>query len=250
MENELENQLKKAGLSESESRVYLALLELGETNISRIAIKSKIKRSTTYWVVDSLKEKGLISTIKKKKKTLFFAEDPRKLEQKMKDNLKDVSDSIPALLAMSNFIDKKPSIRYFEGREGIKEVFKDTLRYPKQEICAWFPRTLESFIDEYYIPRRLEKKMWVRAIIPDNEKARIFAQKDEKQLRKSKLIAQEEFGIDIEMSLYGENKIGIMSFDEEIALIIESQKIHDSLINMFELMWKYVPNAREKIDMV
>lgn len=241
MENLLEMQLKKAGLTESESRVYLASLELGETNISRIAKKSGIKRSTTYWVVDSLKEKGLVSLAKRGKKTIYFAEDPRKIIRHMEDNLKDVNSSLPAFLALANFIDKKPSIRYFESKAGIKEVFKDTLQYPKQEILAWFPRVFESFIDEYYVPRRIEKKIWVRAIMPDNEKSREFAKIEEKQLRKSKLVSESEFNIDVEITLYGGDKIGIISFGEEIALIIESPKIHNSLKNIFELMWKYLP---------
>lgn len=240
MENLLEIQLRKAGLTESESKVYLASLELGETNISRIAKKSGIKRSTTYWVIDSLKEKGLISLAKRNKKTFYFAEDPRKISQHMEENLKDVNASLPAFLALANFIDKKPSIRYFEGKAGIKEVFKDTLRYPKQEILAWFPRIFESFIDDYYVPRRLEKRIWVRAIMPDNEKSREFARSEEKKLRKSKLVPEGEFNIDVEITLYGGNKIGIISFEEEIALIIESPKIHNSLKNIFELMWKYL----------
>ena len=56
---------------------------------------------------------------------------------------------MPELLSIANFIDKKPQIRYFEGKEGLKEIFKDTLNYPNQEILAWFPRTFEKFIDEY-----------------------------------------------------------------------------------------------------
>ncbi len=244
MENVLEIQLKKAGLTESESKVYLAALELGETNISRIAKKSGIKRSTTYWVIDSLKEKGLISISRRNKKTLYLAEDPRKISRHMEDNLKDINAAIPALLALANFIDKKPSIRYFEGKTGIKEVFKDTLCYPNQEILAWFPRVFESFIDEYYVPKRIEKKIWVRAIMPENEKSRGFSRNEEKQLRRSKLVPESEFNIDIEITLYGGNKIGIISFNEEVAMIIESPKIHNSLKNIFELMWKHLPENK------
>ncbi|MDD3487202.1 MAG: helix-turn-helix domain-containing protein [Candidatus Moranbacteria bacterium] len=244
MENTLENQLKKAGLTESEAKVYLASLELGETNINRISKKSGIKRSTTYWVIDSLKEKGLISILKRNKKTFYFAEDPRKITWQMEENLKEVGASMPGLLAIANFIDKKPSVRFFEGQSGIKEVFKDTLCHPKQEILAWFPRAFESFIDEYYVPRRIERKIWVRAIMPDSKKSREFAKAEEKQLRRSKLVSEEEFNLDVEITLYGENKVGIISFEEEIAMMIESRKIHNSLKNIFEIMWKYIPDKK------
>ncbi len=237
----LEEQLKKIGLDEAEIKVYLASLELGETNISRIAKKSGVKRTTTYLVADSLKEKGLMRSIKKKNKNFFYAEDPRRLKEQMEESVKEINKAIPNLLAIANFIDKKPQIRFFEGQEGIKEVFKDTLKYPKQEIQAWFPRVFESFIDSYYVPKRLEKKIWVRAIMPDSEKAKKFVLLDQQQLRKSKLISKDKFNMQIEISLYGKNKIAIISFDEEIALIIESQKIHESLKSIFEIMWENIP---------
>ena len=77
----LQKDLQKIGLSEAESKVYLAALELGETNIGRLAKKSGIKRTTTYLVVDTLKEKGLLSSLKKKNKVFFYADDPRALQR-------------------------------------------------------------------------------------------------------------------------------------------------------------------------
>ena len=56
--------LEAFGLTEKESRVYLALLELGEAGIGEIAKKSAIKRTTLYDVVENLKKSGLVGSIK------------------------------------------------------------------------------------------------------------------------------------------------------------------------------------------
>ena len=52
-------QLQDAGLSETEAKIYLAALELGQTSVSRIARKSGIKRTTIYLSLENLMEKGL-----------------------------------------------------------------------------------------------------------------------------------------------------------------------------------------------
>ena len=234
--------LKKAGLDEAEIKAYLACLELGETSISRIAKKSGIKRTTTYLVIASLQEKGLINTLKKKNKTWFYAEDPRKIKEQMEENIKDVELAMPELLAMANFIDKKPGIRYFEGKNGIKDLFKDILKYPDNEVLEWYSESYatdfeEDFFSQYFTPRRVAKKIWVRAILPDNEIIRKLVVNNEKQLRRTKLLNPEKYHISIEINLYGPNKVSIVSFKEEMGLLIESQKIYESLRNIFELMW-------------
>lgn len=238
----LEKNLEKLGLDDKEARVYLALLELGEGNIQQIAKKSGVKRTTVYDIIESLKLKGLLSSVRKNKKELFYAEDPRKLEDMLDEKKQTLRRILPELLSIANALDKKPKIRFYEGAEGIKEVYRDTLKYPDQELLAWVSEEAvisfdEKFLNEYYLPKRVEKKIWVRAIAPD----RVYMQKykglDEKSLRRTKLVSMEKFPLEVEINLYGKNKIGAMSFGEKIGLIIESQKIYTTLRSIFELNW-------------
>ena len=122
--NKLYKELKTFGLSEHESLVYMTLLETGEANIAQLTKKSGVNRSTVYLAIDSLKEKGLISAIKKKK-TLFYAEDPRKMIDKLEEKKEILNKAMPSFLAAFALLDKKPDIRFFEGEDGIKEIYKD-----------------------------------------------------------------------------------------------------------------------------
>lgn len=239
----LEKELLKAGFSDKEARVYLASLELGETSIGRLAKKSGVKRTTVYLAIESLKEKGYISSIKKRNKTVFFAEDPRKLHELMEDNKKSIDKIIPELLSFSNSIDKKPKIRYFEGKEGIKEIYKETLKYPNQEMCSWFSESAynfdEKFFSDFYWAERTKKRIWVRAIVPDNKKTREMIEKnDQKYIRKSKLVKSEKFKMPVDITLYSDNQVGLFSYEEELGVIIESKKIQESLKSIFEVMWE------------
>jgi len=236
----LYKQLKYAGLTETEAKIYLASLELGETSVSRIARKSNIKRTTVYLSLENLMHKGLISAMKKEGKTHYFAEDPRNLERIMSERKEKISKLMPELLAFSNIIDRKPDIRYFEGDNGIKEVFVHAIENAKQEICLMYSEIYlsefnEKFFSDYLVPKRLRKKILARTLVPDNNQMR--ALESEKILRKIKFLPPDLFKIRSEIIIYGNDKVGIISFREKFALIIECLDIHDSFQSIFEVMW-------------
>src|SRR5689334_22685697 len=74
-------ELEDIGLSEKEARVYLAALELGRTTAEKLATQAKVNRSTTYVQLESLMQKGLMSTYVEGKKTYFAPESPEFLRQ-------------------------------------------------------------------------------------------------------------------------------------------------------------------------
>lgn len=248
------NDLEKLGLTEKESRVYLALLELGESNIQQLSAKSGVKRTTVYDTLDSLKEKGLVTEITKNKKTILVAEDPRKIESVLDEKRDTLKRVLPELLSIANVLDNKPRIRFFEGIKGIKEIYRDTLNYPDQELLAWVSKEAihsfdndQKFLD-YYLEKRKDKKIWVRAIAPKNEEIEKYKQLDEKSFRRTKLVSQEEFPFEVEINLYGKRRIGIMSFGEKIGLIVESEKIFKTLQSTFELLWKSLPDNKSSVN--
>ncbi|HCP09027.1 MAG TPA: hypothetical protein DIT25_04505 [Candidatus Moranbacteria bacterium] len=248
MQNELQKELLEAGLNENEAGIYLAALELGETTVSRLARKSGIKRTTAYLVIESLKEKGLISSLKKESASVFFAEDPRKLHEIMEERKQKIDKIMPQLLAFTNLIDRKPEIKFYEGKEGVNEVLKDMLKYPNSEVVGWISEDYvvyftEDFFINYFIPTRVKKKISVRSISPDTHLMRNIVEKTApSSIRKVKFIKSEKFNVSIEMNIYGKNKISLLSCEEEIGLIIRSQKIHDSLKSIFEVSWDSLPD--------
>lgn len=239
----IKDTLLKAGLSENEIKMYIASLELGEATIARLAKKSGIKRSTTYLVLESLASKELIGITKRRKKSFFYAENPAIIKEIMQENLKEVDSIIPELLSIANLIDKKPSIRYYEGIEGIKEIYNDTLRHPGQEMLTWFSKEhFEQLGDDYffkdYMPKRVKKKIFNRVIIANAPDAMDkLVPYDVQSLRKTKLIQNEQLKIRIVLMLYGTSKIGITSYEDGFGMVIESQKIFETIRSFFEVMW-------------
>ncbi len=239
-----------AGLEEKEAKVYLAIMELGEASIAKIVQKSGIKRSTVYDVLENLKKKGIISQTNRGKKPIFLAENPQKLIESLETKKKTLEETMPELLSIMNLLDKKPKIRYFEGLTGVKEVFEDTLRYSNQEILTWYPYPYINLGEEYfwkhYLPERINKKIWARAIVPDSPENRVFAQDiKEKGITKTKFSADNAFsGLDLEIKIYGKTKLGIISYKEDLGIIIESSKIFEGIKSIFEVMWNLLPETK------
>jgi HTH-type transcriptional regulator, sugar sensing transcriptional regulator len=238
------NKLQKLGLSEKEAKVYLATLELGETNINRIATKSKISRTTTYDVINSLKNMGLVSSTIINKKKYYSATDPNFFNDKIDQEKNTLETILPELLSVSNLIDKKPKIKFYEGIEGIKEIYLDTLKYPNTPLYAWVTdKVFGVFEDEFinfYLKKRVDKKILAYVIAPNKEIIGKYQSLDKINLRQTKIDSDPDFYVGIEIDLYGGRKIGIMAFEEKIGLLIESEKIFKALKSIFDISWKRI----------
>lgn len=235
-------QLRKLGFSDHEAAVYLAALELGEASVQRIAKKAKLKRTTVYGLIDILKDRGLIKTTKNRKRTLYFAEDPRRLKELAQEAERTADALLPSLLAMANLIDRKPKILFFEGVEGIKDLYKETLLYPDSRICGWLSaesfRREETWFDRSYRPIRKEKKIYTDVIVPDLPETRSYHNKDREDFHRTKIDVKGGNAISSDILLFGTRHIAILSWEEMTGLIIESRKIHDTLSAIFSAHWE------------
>ncbi len=114
------------GLSEKEASVYLAMLELGPTGVGEISDKAQVNRSTTYLTMEGLKKRGLISCVDDGKHVVFSPESPSRLESILNQERENVDrkqgsllEAMPYFMGLFNSIQGKPSVRYFEGDDGI-----------------------------------------------------------------------------------------------------------------------------------
>jgi sugar-specific transcriptional regulator TrmB len=160
----MKKELEKIGLGPKETAIYLTLLRLGQTNIKRISQKSGIKRTTVYDAIEKLKEKGLVGTTSSGKRILYFAQDPRVLEDFLEQKNFALKKIMPKLLSIINFSDKKPKIQFYEGANSIKEVYLDTLKYKKSGIEIFYPLEINqdvnvSFFNQEYTPQRIKNSI-------------------------------------------------------------------------------------------
>ena len=129
MNDELIASIEDLGLSQKEARVYLANLMLGPATVQKIADQSSIKRVTTYVILESLSNLGLVSQSTKGKKTYFVAEEPAQLrrllqkkEQAIKEQQKSFDAILPELNDLKSLPTESPNVRFYDTAEGIRGV--------------------------------------------------------------------------------------------------------------------------------
>lgn len=235
----LNETLGQFGLSDKESEIYLACLELGTSGVNEITIKANVKRTTVYDILTSLQQKSLVGQTQKGKKRLFYAEEPEKLGKLLEEKQNKLTEILPILKSFYNTAGSKPKIRYYEGKDGLKQVYRDTLTF-NGELVAFVTENIikylgDDFADEY-INRRTKAKITVRVIAPDTDEMKEYKNGDQKFLKETQLVPHDKFPFTIEMNIYG-NKIAFMSFRESMGIIIESNEIAHNMRLLFELAW-------------
>ena len=67
------------GLTPNETKVYLALVDLGTAQAGQITEKSGVHRRNVYDAISRLMEKGIISYVNVNNKKLFSPVNPKKI---------------------------------------------------------------------------------------------------------------------------------------------------------------------------
>lgn len=232
-------QLIKLGFSEGEAKIYTATLELGETSVAQISKKAKIERTTAYGFIESLKKRGYLTVSKSGKKTVYSANNPKRLKGELEERGRLIETVLPELLSITNAIDTKPKVRFFDSREGIYDIYRETLDYPDSRMRMWMSSPWyddEKFWRDFYMPSRIGKKIHLRAIVPKTDESVPFVKEDIMSLRETRMTDGNDIAADI--MLYGMRNIAIISYEESTALVIESQKLFETLKMIFEAHWQ------------
>jgi len=247
---EIKQTLEQFGLEGKKADVYLAALELGGSSVIDIAKKANIKRTTAYDILLDLQKEGLISQTMRGKKRLFVGEDPEKIKRDLERKEAAFSEILPMIKSIYNIKGVKPKIRFYEGVEGLKECYLDTLKYSGEILALGSEHAAKALSTDWlvsYVEERVKKKIFLKAIVADSQLVqKEFLSKDREQMRISKTIDSKKYPFTIEINIYGHQKVFFMSPNEQIGLIIEGQEIYRTMKSMFELIWDLLPEIKIK----
>jgi len=240
--------LEQAGFTKGEIRVYLALLELGETSTGSLIKKSKITGSKVYEILEKLIEKGLVSYIIRKKTKYFQASQPKRLldyinkkEQELKKEKKEIENIIPDLEDLQKSKQKIQTSQIFEGYEGIKTVFNlilENLKGGEEYYGFSFGDELKNenfmiFLQNYH-RKRIARKIKVKLIANLSERP-LF-----KELFKLKNLQMRYYKNPVPLGIIiFKDYIATFTFKEKpTCFLIKSEEVADSYEDFFEALWK------------
>lgn len=248
----LRSSLISLGLTEKEARVYLALVQLGESVVYAIADKAELKRPTTYVILNELVRKGYAKRIPRARKQLYFPVSPDEVFSLARERLRECEHALPELRALAKGAgEKKVRTTYYAGQEQVLGAFLDTLNYANGEMCGWLSdqpwRSTGGsgwWYDEYR-PRRLAQNIYNRFIVPNVGSFAEYA--TEEGVQKEVYIEHDpSFRPKTDIMLYGDDHTLITSFEEKMGLIIESKLIHDTFLAIFERQWDALKHTNNR----
>jgi len=234
--------LEKIGLTKHESAIYLALLELGPSNISRISQKTAIHRPLIYKALPSLLNKKLITQSQRKKGKIYIAEPPNRLEALFDDLKIDFFEILPDLEDSYSNNEQKPKVRFLEGKDGTKRVFDDIVRSLKKGDTFYRFSSNTDGVEkkDKYLPRSYrsirDAKMLQREVITNEQTSK---QKTPKLDRFVKIMPADfgPFEHNVTEVVYG-NKVAFIDYNSETAMIIESRRIAEFQKHIFKMFYK------------
>lgn len=185
---------KQYGLSNNEAKLYIAALELGEASIQDMAKKTAVKRTSIYYMLDELEAKGVLTTVKRNKKTYYIATSPTDLLKSFRQRLIEFEKTADILEQHKGKIFKRPRIYFLQGPSGFKQVWNLIFSSrPKEYRITTEGLNFLDFVKEKYVVNEIikqKKEQGVRSfqIIPDSTYARKIIAKDATENRQSRLL--------------------------------------------------------------
>ncbi len=242
---ELVDVLIDIGLSDKESRVYLATLEIGASPASEIAVRSKMNRVSCYDILEKLIKRGFISTYNQNKIKFFNAIDPDEIRNSYRQKYMNLKSALPDLRRLHGKT-SHPRVTYYEGLAAIKKIYSDTLT-AKSEILNYADSKLirqhwPNYDDEY-VNERVKRKIYLRGIAPKDSHGELVALENKIRHREIRLVTPGEFSFANEINIY-DDKVSIISFGSDLlGMIIESHEIADTQRAIFKMAWEFAKLA-------
>lgn len=247
-----EDELQQIGLTEKEAKVYMAAIELGKASAQEISTKAHIKRPTTYFTIDQLMQKGLMSSVYEGKKQFFMAENPERLEDVFKarqDELKRQGEKLGKLVPDLKRLRPKnkdvPVVKYYIGKEGARSMVKDLLKFSGDEAWIAYPHdTVKAMFSSEELREmrfnRIQKEARAKALYTSSGNPIL----DNPSTEHVKLNG-DNLKLPADIAVYG-NYTRLTSFSDDVfGVVIEDKDIAESMKTLFKLAWE---EAKRKLQ--
>jgi sugar-specific transcriptional regulator TrmB len=256
----IEKFLYQLDFSKQEISIYLELLNKGPFSVAEIAKAVKIYRTAVYIHLNNLIEKGVVAKVKGANNKIA-ANSPESLHilvQQKAIQAEAMHSKLPSIISLLNQSLPTPShqrqsnIKYFEGKNNIRTIYNDCLK--SKNIRSYFnPKEIKKYLPEnigmFEKVLRQNPKMQIFEIVEDSEIARGRANHILTSPRHYWKFLPGDIKLTANDILIYENKVAIISIGDtsEISgLVIENKEYYDNSVQIFDLLWRLLPEPVNK----
>lgn len=237
--------LKMLGFSDNEIKIVTFFFSQKKASSREVSQKTAISFSATHYSLSNLEKRGILRStsdngddifeICSEKEFFEWIESQKRKNSEIYDKAQSSLSGFFTNLQESHW---KPNVTYYEGIEGIKEIYEDLIE-TGEDIFSWLdiPKIYDALGDFLYdyIRRRMKKGITSHDILPRNEMNEKHFQKNEN--REVKFV--DHLPIDGEIRIYG-NKVALISFHKEkpVGFVFQGAVFTQLFRAIFENAWK------------
>ncbi|MFT4311574.1 MAG: TrmB family transcriptional regulator [Candidatus Woesearchaeota archaeon] len=238
--------LEKLGLTESEIKIYLEILKRETTKAGELIKKLELSSSVAYASLEKLIKKGLITHFEKNNVKYFQAQTPELLLTYLEEIKKEAKKTIEELKLLKKPEYKENTAAIFEGFNGYKQAFNILLN----EIDETEPVYTIGFSPINYAfttlrnilrkvdNKRIQKKVWMKIILPLETKKTIGKDREKEPYTEVKYLSKEHLS-PASLSIFKDYVIHwVWSEENTTAFLIKNKHVSQSFKNHFEALWK------------
>ncbi len=235
------------GFSPNEGKIYLSLLEYGESSISTISVNAKIHRRNAYDAIHRLLDKGLVSEQWSAKESKYTAVDPEKLRELLAEQQTDLEAALPSMVKKYQETHAEQASYIFKGHEGMKNIWREILRvnqtvYTLGGKGQWFDKRLSTANEVFF--KTIQKQKIKFKILFDHEAVSRFPKLVEYYAGIGQYrILPKDYSTNCTIHIFGDyvvlyTGVGYGELDPDSTFFItQSSGIADSYRRWFEYMW-------------
>ena len=245
--SKIEFQLEEIGLTKSETKVYLSLLELGPSTTGHIIEKSQTANSKIYLVLDKLINKGLVVFFNQKGLKYYKASNPSQIlrypkeeQRKIEVQENKIEKLLPLLNTMAQRNEEENEAVIFKGPKGVKAAFNvvvDTLEKNEEINVMGTYKFEDPYKNLALYFQKIRNKKGIKANYLINKNARniadLFAKYPPVEIR-----LMDEGVFTPAIFIIFRDRVIISLGNEMVMFMIKGQTAADTFNVYFNHMWK------------
>lgn len=252
--SELNTELTAIGMNAKQSALYLAALQLGTAPASRIAASAELNRATAYHLLEEMVQAKYVTasdrfgirhyTAVAPQQLLALLEERRMELARMQERLTGVVGDLESLRKNATV---QPTVRLYDGRVGLKDVLRRTLRavgpIRMWDMTGTHDESIRKFLYEELVPERIARGISSKILVTELNPSLDHVS----ALREVRLLPN--MALDVDIRVYNDTTTIVSYAPEELfGVEIESPYVAKAMKGMFDAIWSMLPDPTKKAD--
>lgn len=244
MNDSLLQDLENLNLSLNEAKVYLALIEIGQTSAGALIKKTSLHRSVVYETLDKLIERKLVFKLTKQNIAYFQSADPSRLLDDIHRQEQTALDLVPKLNQMIDT--SMPEITVYQGIESYRRFWLDSVKRLKPGSVdyvagsiggPWMEFLGQEAVDRYFKTASKRSITWKLIVFDIDDLEQPFLSrygdfKAECRLIEKRVTKEGNFNV------FGTESVILHSATEPMIIEVKNQSLVRVFQNLFDILWE------------